>query len=280
VSISPEGVDIGGLIDMHIHTAPDVSPRSLDDFEAARQAAEAGMRAIVLKSHITLTADRAALAQALVPEVRVFGGLALNNAIGGLNPTAVETALQLGARVIWMPTISALNHALAHGGSSGIRIAPPGGELQPPLLNILDLIGQQDAILATGHLAVPEIQALVSAAQAAGVRRILVTHPEVPWVAMPASIQEELRSQGVYFERCFVSTTPGGGGVPLARIVADIRRVGVGSTVLATDLGQIENPLPVEGLRAYVAALLAEGLSEEDIRLMAGANPAWLLGLD
>lgn len=278
--MDPKVADVNGLIDMHIHTAPDVYARSLDDIDAARQAAKVGMRAIVLKSHVTLTADRAAMAQKLVPEVEVFGGLVLNYATGGLNPAAVEVALRLGARVIWMPTISALNHSLAHGHSRGIKILLPGGRLRQSLSNILELIGQQDAIMSTGHLSVGEIQALVPAAKAAGVRKILVTHPEVPWVDMPASIQEELRDFGVCFERCFASTTPRGGGVLFARMAADIRRVGVSSTVLTTDLGQAGNPLPVEGLRAYIEALLKEGFSERDILLMAGETPARLLGLD
>jgi microsomal dipeptidase-like Zn-dependent dipeptidase len=69
-------------------------------------------------------------------------------------------------------------------------------------------------------------------------------------------------------------------GAPFARIVAEIRRVGADSTVLATDFGKSSLPPPVEGMRAYVAALLAGGFSERDIQLMAGENPSRLLGLD
>src|SRR5260221_9657367 len=101
-------IDLTGTIDLHLHTAPDVRPRKLDDLEAARQAASRGMRAILLKSHVTLTADRAALAEQAVPGVRVFGGLALNAPAGGLNPAAVEMALAMGAAQIWMPTESAV----------------------------------------------------------------------------------------------------------------------------------------------------------------------------
>ena len=277
--IDPLSVDVSGLIDMHIHTAPDIRPRSLDDVDAAGEAAAAGLRAIVLKSHVTLTADRATIAQKAVPGVQVLGGLALNDPIGGLNPAAVEVALRLGARVIWMPTISALNHAHFHGGAKGITILRPDDSLQPVLYEIFALIAQADAVLATGHLSVREIRVLVSAAQEAGVRKIVVTHPEVPWVDMPAVVQEELRDRGVYFERCFVSTTPEGGGVPLARLMEDIRRVGMASTVLATDFGQAGNPRPVEGLRAYIAILLAEGFTERDIQVMVRENPARLLGL-
>ncbi len=281
MSLDSRDVDLSGLIDTHIHTAPDVRPRALDDIDAARQAAEAGMRAIVLKSHVTCTADRATLAQRVVPGIQVRGGLVLNDAVGGLNPVAVEVALDLGARIIWMPTISAHNHIVKRGGPpSGIRLLTEDGELQPVLFDVFDLVKQHNAVLATGHVSVQEIVALVRAARAAGVRKMVVTHPEVPWVDMPAGIQGELRDLGATFERCYVSSLPVGGNVPFARIVSDIRQVGVESTVLATDFGMAALPPPVEGMRTYVAALLAEGFSEQDIQLMAGETPARLLGLD
>src|SRR3972149_4741245 len=94
-------IDLTGTIDLHMHTAPDVGPRKLDDLEAARQAAARGMRAILLKSHVTPTADRAVLVERVVPEVRVFGGLVLNASIGGCNPAAVEAALRLRRAGMW-----------------------------------------------------------------------------------------------------------------------------------------------------------------------------------
>jgi hypothetical protein len=279
--VDPQNVDVRGLIDMHIHTGPDVRPRLLDDIDAARQAAQAGIRAVVFKSHVTCTADRATIAGKVVPGVRVFGGVTLNAALGGLNPAAVEAALRLGARIVWMPTISAQNHIRKHGGASqGIGVLGEDGALRPSLFDVFELVKQHDAILATGHLSVEEIMALASGARAAGVRKVVVTHPEMPWIDMPVDVQKRLRDLGVYFERCYVSLLPEIGNVPLARIVSDIRLVGVSSTVLATDCGADGLPAPVAGLRAFVAALLAEGFSHRDIQLMTGETPAELLGID
>ena len=279
--VHPCDVDLTGLIDMHIHSAPDVRPRLLDDLEVAQQAAAAGMRAVVLKSHVTCTADRAAIAKKVTPDVHVFGSVTLNDAVGGLNPAAVEAALGLGARVVWMPTTAAQNHIVKHGGSqTGISLVTEDGQLQPALFDIFDLVKQYDAVLATGHVSAKEIVALVQAAVAAGVRKVSVTHPEVPWVDMPASTQVKLREMGAIFERCYVSSLPIGGEVPFARIVSDIRQVGVESTVLTTDFGAATLPPPVEGMRAYVAVLLNEGFSEPDIQLMASETPARLLGLE
>ena len=274
-------VDLSGLIDMHIHTSPDVRPRALDDIEVARQAAAAGMRAVVYKSHVTCTADRATIAQKIVPAVRVLGGVTLNDALGGLNPAAVEAALALGARVVWMPTTSAHNHIAHHGGEgSGIYLLREDGNLLPVLSDIFDLLRQHDGILATGHLSVEEIVPLVLAARDAGVAKVVVTHPEVPWVDMSTTTQEELRDAGACFERCFASTFPGFGGVPMGRMASDIRQVGLASTVLATDYGASVLPPAVEGMRTYVAALLDAGFSENDILLMGAETPARLLGLE
>jgi hypothetical protein len=271
-------IDLSGTIDLHLHTAPDVRPRKLDAFEAARQAAARDMRAILLKSHVTLTADRAALAEQAVPRVRVFGGLALNAPVGGLNPAAVETALKLGAAEIWMPTESAA--AEPHPKPApGLTILDVNG-VTPVVLEILHLISEHNAILGTGHLSPAETLLLVPAARAAGVRKILITHPEHPPVQMPPLLQEELRDRyGVYFERCLITTELGHGRLPFSALADTIRRIGCATTIIATDFGQPENPYPVDGLATYIAHLMAAGFAGSDIALMSQANPARLLEL-
>jgi hypothetical protein len=265
-------LDLTGLIDLHIHTAPDVRPRSVDDIEAASAAADAGMRAILIKSHVTCTADRAAIAQKVVGgRVRVLGGLALDDEVGGFNPVAVEAALKLGAAQIWMPTFSAKGR-----GDRGLAIWDADQRMLPVVEEILRLIAGARVILGTGHLSVPEIVALVGSARSAGVERVLVTHPDSTIVQMPAHTQSDLARQGAWFERCFVGTKEAA-GLSLSQVAAVIRDVGVETTVLSTDFGQAHNPPPVEGLRAYLDGLLAEGFSESELRRMAGENPAALI---
>jgi hypothetical protein len=281
-----EQVNLEGTIDLHVHTAPDVWPRRLDDLALAREAAAAGMRALLLKSHHTLTADRAAIVDGLVKDIRVFGGLALNDFVGGLNPAAVEAALALGARQIWMPTISAANHRRVHGiPEGGISILDEAATLRPVVFEILDQIAGQDVILGTGHLSVQEIQHLVPAAQAAGVKRILITHPELSITNMSIAVQQALAGPGVFFERCLIATVPPGPlvppgpTVPLSAIASAVWQVGPETTVLATDFGQPENPSPVEGLQCYIAGMMELGISRKDIERMTQINPASLLGL-
>ena len=273
-----EGVDLSGVIDLHIHTAPDVRSRKLDDFGVAWAATARRMRAVLIKSHVTLTADRAYLVEQIVPDIRVFGGLALNHAVGGINATAVEVALRLGAAEIWMPTLSAV-HQRHDPMGPGISIYQDG-QIAERVIDVLRLIAEHDAILGTGHLSTQEVVDLVPIARELGVRKILVSHPEHPPVDMPSSVQEELRDRcGVLFERCLISTTLAGWTMPITEMAALIRRVGPASTVISTDLGQASNPAPVDGMAMYIASLQAEGYDKSSIDQMCRENPAALLGL-
>lgn len=275
-----KNISLEGVIDLHIHAAPDIRPRLMDDIELAREAAEADMRAVLFKSHHTLTADRAAIAEKHSGGVCVFGGLVLNHAVGGLNPAAVEAALALGAQEIWMPTLDAANHRSAKGmGDGGITILDETGALLPAVLEILRLVAEQDVILGTGHLSVGEIQPLVKAARKSGVKRILITHPELPIVNMSVAVQEEMVGPDLFFERCLIVTTPGEGGLPLSTIAAAVRQVGTETTVMATDFGQAENPSPVEGMRRYIKEMLDFGFDQNEIERMTCVNPAGLLGI-
>lgn len=223
----------------------------------SRQAAAAGMRAIVLKSHVTLTADRAALAERSTGGgLRVFGGLALNRSVGGLNPAAVETALRLGAAIVWLPTNSATTSAPTREGWPGIAVLDERGRVTPALGEILALVAEADVVLATGHLGPTEAGAVVRAARGAGVRRIVVTHPEAPLNAMPLDLQRALVRGGAIIERCLVSIHEPN-GPSLDEVAAQIRGTGVAANVVATDYGQPENAPPVAGPAAFLDALAA-----------------------
>jgi len=50
--------------------------------------------------------------------------------------------------------------------------------------------------------------------------------------------------------------------------------------VIATDFGQVFNPSPAEGLRMFILGLMNQGITREEIDIMARKNPAKLLGLD
>ncbi|MCP5111447.1 MAG: hypothetical protein GY953_11495, partial [bacterium] len=101
-----EPASLAGVIDLHVHSAPDSGPRSIDALAIARIARDAGMRAILLKNHYAPTAGLAYLVERAVPWIEVYGGIALNSTTG-LNAQAVEHMARTTGRrgkVVWLPT--------------------------------------------------------------------------------------------------------------------------------------------------------------------------------
>jgi hypothetical protein len=267
-----------GAVDLHVHSSPDVDPRRFDDLDLAREAARAGMAAVLIKSHQSSTVERAILVSKIVPRIRVFGGLVLNETVGGLNPAAVDLALRMGAKQIWMRTRSAHNHRAALGQPGGIGICTEDGSILPDVLRILELIAASECILGSGHLSPRESCLLVRHARERGVRRILITHPEWKATHFPVDSQAELAAGGgVWFERCFASTTHRGGFTPMTTIAGAIAEVGVETTILSTDLGQPDTPPPAEGFRVYAEQLRSFGFPVDQLRTMMAENPAKLL---
>ena len=279
---SPANNVLAGAVDIHVHAAPDVFPRKWDDLTLSRLARQAGYRGLLLKCHYFPTMGRAFHVRRCFPDFAFYGGLVLNATVGGLNPTAVEAALSLGAKEIWFPTLSAANHRRCHKlGASGLSVLDPRGRLRPAVNAILKAVARADVILGTGHLSQDEIRALVERALDVGVHKVLVTHPEWPPTHMTLESQARLAETGcVYFERCLVVTMPGAGGISFQDIATAIRTVGWQSTVLATDLGQLANPCPIEGMRMYLTRLKEHGFTSAQLRRMVSTNPARLLGLD
>ena len=141
-----------GSIDMHVHHGPDAGaspmPR-LDALQGARQAQEAGMKAIVLKCHECPTAGIAYIVNQVVHEVITIGSICLNREVGGLNPDALEYSANLGAKVVWMPTSSSRYHI--EGNGEGITILDEEGKLLPVIQKILEIVKRHQMVLATGR---------------------------------------------------------------------------------------------------------------------------------
>ncbi len=288
-----------GAYDLHVHIAPDVVPRRIDDLALARRFAELGLAGFQLKSHYTSTAERASVVQAAVPDVAVLGAIALNRAVGGMNPVAIEIAAREGARTVWFPTVDSENESgeetqFPAGAripvwmelqrelrASGVEIAPvpvvgADGAVLPETRACLAAIARHGLVLATGHLSRDEIFAVVEAAREEGVREIVVTHPDFPSQNLPLDDQASLAEQGALLERCF--TTPHTGKVTWERLFEAIRATGPEHSVLSTDLGQVANPAVEDGLGLMVDRLLAAGFDEEEIRTMAVVNTRRLAG--
>src|SRR6188472_3957532 len=290
---------VRGAFDPHVHVAPDFAPRRITDLELARRCLELGLAGFALKSHYTATAERAAVVTAAVPGVRALGTITLNQAVGGLNATAVEVAARQGARIVWLPTVSSENEfgeveeADPDGKvpvwvrfelelrAAGVRPRPvpvvDGGRSPlPELLEVLDVVARHDLVLATGHLSRDEIFTVVDAAVEASVKTIVVTHPEFPSQRISPTDQRALAERGALMERAF--TTPYTGKCTWDEIFAATRAVGARNTVWGTDLGQRFNPPVEDGLAIMADRFLAAGFTDEEVRTMAVDNTRRLAG--
>ncbi|MDR3590676.1 MAG: DUF6282 family protein [Negativicutes bacterium] len=275
---------LNGAIEMHVHGAPDIVPRKASDIELLRDAKAAGIIGVMLKCHATPTTVRAVLAQEAVGGVLAFGGIVLNQPMGGLNPLAVETELTLGAKAVWLPTQSAVNDIEFHKRISlgTVPLFDEEGKFLPELHEIMELVAQKDVILGTGHISYQESEKVVALAKTKGVKKIVITHPEAPRINMPLQTMKELARQGVMFEWVafnMTTLTAGRGKVPPEVYVRNIKAVGAEACVMATDFGQVNNDSPAVGLAGFIRAMLDNGISPKDIRMMVRDNPLSLLGL-
>ena len=277
-----------GVIDLHVHCAPDSGPRSIDAFDVARLARRNGMRALLFKNHYTQTASMAYLVAQQVPGIEVYGGIALNRSVGGVNPVAVERmAVSTGGygRVVWMPTFDSEHYHRVFKPNPQFVPVSKDGKLLPEVLQVFDVMVEHDLALATGHVAPAESLLLIQAAKAKGINRIIVTHPMPKPVAMSIADQKKAAAMGAFLEYPFNPTLPAdpnwpGGQVAMDEYAKAIREVGPEHVILSSDLGQPMNPVHTEGLKAFFAALLERGFTQAEIDRMSKRNPATFLGLE
>ncbi len=290
---------VRGAYDMHIHSEPDVLPRKFNDIVLAEHAIEAGMAGVVLKSHYICTADRASLINQMFPQIRAFGGLVLNNSMGGMNPLAVDVAGRLGNKVVWFPTVDAENEvknitgenvdgkpqpywmtiarAMREKGIAGdpVKVVVDGA-VTHAAIQCMEVIAEYDMILATGHISPEEMLPVVKAARGAKVNRVIITHPEFPATYLDQDQQRALGKYDVMFERCF--TQPYTKKVEWETVYDNIRKIGPNSTILSTDLGQSTAPWVEEGLGMFISNLLDNGFSPSEIETMSHQNAGEILG--
>jgi hypothetical protein len=294
---------VRGAFDLHVHIDPDVVGRIVDDVTLAERFAAHGLAGFGLKSHYTSTAERARVVTRVAPAgVRAIGAITLNASVGGLNPLAVEIAAREGARIVWLPTVDSVNEAGARD-----RAYPPGAtppmwvELQrdlrergmepppvavldergsplPALTAVLEVMAEHQLVLATGHLHRDEIVVVVDLALDAGIRDVVVTHPEFTSQDLSIEDQVALAQRGAILERCF--TTPHTGKCSWEHVAEGIRATGPERNLLSTDLGQPANPPVEDGLALFADRLLQAGFKDEEIETMTRVQSRRLAGAE
>lgn len=254
-----EKYPLEGFIDTHLHTSPDVKPRILNDVQAAFEASKEKMKCIIIKSHLESTAGRARLAEMLT-DMRVVGGITLNQSVGGLNPAAVETSALMGGKMVWFPTIS--------HGTIDLDL--------DKIDDILHIIAKNDLVLATGHLNPVEIFELLDLAHSMGIWKILVNHPFTRVVGASIDEQKEM-AKYAYLEHCYVACMENHDRMDPEVISQGIKDIGPDKCIMATDFGQSYNPNPVVGMKMFVDKMLNLEISLDDIIVMCRNNPFKLL---
>lgn len=274
---------IQGAIDIHVHFGPDprVERRS-DAIETAQRARELGMRALVLKSHEYPTQPVAATVSKVVPDIQLIGSVCMDEEVGGLNACAAEASARMGARVVWMPTFYAAAHRKYRGRDGGVSVTDQKGRLTRETREVLEVIRAHDLVLATGHVSINEVKALVERAREMGIGRVVVTHAShlSRWYGLTVEEMKALASQGAFLEHAVQVMMPLGHNLPPRELVAMVQGVGAEHCILSTDFGQAHHPIPPEGLRMGIGMLLQAGLSPGELGIMVKRNPARLLGLD
>ncbi len=289
-------VSVQNACDMHMHTSPDIFDRVADDVQMAQICRDAGMRAIVFKSHADTTMTRAWHTERQVPGIRVFGGITLNLQSGGLNPAAVDVALQLGAVQVWMPSYHSLAHYRETGKMGGyghqgadvttdypvepVTILDEKGCLKPEVLQIIELVRRYDAVLGTSHLSADEALLLIKAARDVGCRKVLLIHP---FFAPPSCTVQQVKQAvdlGAYVEFCAgnaLSSIPK--HIPLALYTEAIEACGVEQFIISSDCGHPRKTYPPETIRMFAQSLTYKGVKAKQLEQMMVHNYDKLLPL-
>ena len=277
--------------DIHIHASPDMVPRALNLLQLHQEAKKAGMAGILIKDHCTSTVGRAAALNQMGGNCRFFSALALNAPVGGINPAAVEAALRAGVDVICFPTYCAENHILRWGagkpptafpmpdqGFYGFNIFDQKHKLKPDVLEVLNLVAEHGAILATGHISAHEALVLLKKARNLRIERLLVTHASESVCSYTEEEQREAINFGAWIEHSFFAVTPScPNPVSMKSMRDNIRSAGVNHVILSSDFGQEANGNPITNFGKYLHKMHKIGFSLKEIRQMTNENPRKLL---
>lgn len=284
---------LAGAIDMHVHAAPDVLPRRNTDLELAKMYQAAGMAGFGSKSHQEDTTARAVMVREIFPQVQAFGGIVLNNSVGGINPDAVDVVARMGAKVVWFPTVDSendYNYRSTHNNNDFVngnvgQVKTPhinilrDGKLIPGVEQILDIIKQHDMMLCTGHISPVESLALIQAAHAKGITKIVATHPSYPLNFTPMERQQQLVALGARMEHPAYELVYK--IISWSDFFKQVHELGAAHVIVSSDLGQKEGPAPVAGLQEVAERMLVDGgFSRDEIKQCFCLNQQALLGIN
>lgn len=276
---------LDGAIDVHIHSGPDAyNTRVHDEFELARQACHAGMKAVVFKCHSTPSARSATIVQARVNDwaeqhnkrkIDVFGGVVLNYSVGGLNPEAVSANYRVGGRFVWLPNMDASFHRKVMGIPGGIEVLDRDDKIVPELRDVLSLIAEGDMVLSICHQSTKERFVIIDEARKMGVKRIELVHPTQVPSKMTVEQMKLAADKGAYIGFYCVDFEPDQWSWEVFMKALSV--IGPDRIIAATDCGHFALPIPVDAMRLFITEMLLHGIVDKDVEKMVKTNPGNLL---
>lgn len=274
-----------GSIDMHIHPGPDpLAERPLDSVNVAHIARNAGMKGIVLKSFSYNTASDAFLIEKnLTPELRVFGSVVIGyTTTGGLVHAAetIEAMAKIGCKVIWFPAMDAKHCRTYLGREGGISILDDHKNLKPEVYDILKVAKQYRMVVCSGHMSYEESTKMFDAAIELGITKMVATHPLAELSRFTLEEIKELAAKGVYIEHVYGTLMPRLGSMDPSDYVDCVKLVGAERSLMGTDLAQVWDMSPADGMRHFIAMMIQFGCAPEEVVLMCKKNPATLLDIE
>jgi len=287
-----------GAIDLHCHGYPEISfdvRMRVEDLEAAQLAAQAGMKGFVLKSHMWPTVGRVYQIRNQIKGIEVWPSIALNTSAGGFSPWTLESALKQGVKVIWMPTWSAKND-IQRGGFSrvmkkwlptlnqiepedGLTVFNDSGEIDRKVKDILALAKDYDVAVSTGHLSPEEVLAIGREAKKMGLKKLIFCHPDSKTVGAQMEHVKEMAEMNFFVEFTFLGLLPAFWRISLKEICQRIKEIGAERSILTTDTFFEWTPPPSEMMRMFISSLLDQGITGDEIEIMAQKNPSELLNV-
>ena len=281
-SFSQADRDLKGAIDLHIYTEPDSIARSIDALEAAKLARDRGMRAIALKHHYDETAGLAYLARKLYPGIDVFGGVAMNLTVGGLNTRAVEYMTQITGgfgRFVFMPTNDSEAQVKYGKQPRPFVKVSEHGELVAEARAVIAAVARHDLILGSGNISAEETLMVFREGQRQGIKRMIATHAMAAPTFLTIEQAREAAKFGAFIEIVGGNLAGKDAQMKIDRFAEQIRGIGPASVIMASDLGQKANALPPEGFAVFIDAMRQKGFTDQELDVMTRKNPATLLGL-
>ena len=280
-----------GAVDLQFLGYPDEIQRP-KAIALCMEAARSGFLAVVLKSHAFPTAAASWLIENSLIEwirsmelqpLKVFGGIVLNESVGGLNPKAVRSALKFpNCKVIWMPTVDSQNHRKEMHLEGGISVLSASGELKPEVKEIISIVKQsgQSALLNSGHLAGDETVVLSEECSVQEVN-LIANHVNQELTRLTKEQMEKVANNGGYLGLYAAVNIPNF-YLPVCdpteapKIISEF---GAEYIAIASDCGQMLNFSPIEGLRIFTRSLLSQGITKDQMEIMLKKNPLKIIDL-